>query len=329
MLGLQAAALRTQLEDVQAWRVVDEERRLAQLATTRVQLLVFVFLQVALPEFVAVDFRFRRDQTLHKLHRRHLQAEHGHRNVVVHRHVAGHRQHEGRLAHAGTCREHNHVRPLPTARDFVQVVESRRHPTHAVLVVPSGLDVVQRLTHDGAHALVALADVAFRHLKQLRLRLVQQVKHVRRLVVRLLNDRVGHPNQFPLDVLLRDDAGVEFHVGAARHTGRQRRHAVAAAEHVQFPFLAQLLGDREQVNGLGVVEQRLDGAEHLAVRFHVKTLRLKHVDDRVDRGLLDHHGPQHHLLQLLRLRLNLGTRNGWNASAHQVSGTVGRGRALG
>ena len=106
------------------------------------------------------------------------------------------------FAHAGTSRQHNHVRALPTACDFVQIVESGRHTTHPIFVVPRRFDVFQGLLHHRPHALIALTDVALGDLEQLRLRFVQQIEHVGRFVVGLFDDGVGHANQLPLNVLL-------------------------------------------------------------------------------------------------------------------------------
>ena len=116
---------------------------------------------------------------------------------------------------------------------------------------------------------------------------------------------------------------MEFHVGTARHPRRQFGHAVAAPEHVELALHAELLGDRQQVNGLGFVEQSLNGAEYLSVRLHVKALRLEHIDHGIHCRFLHHHGPQDHLLQLFGLGLHFGPWDQGIRRAHEVARAVG------
>ena len=228
---------------------------------------------------------------------------------MVYCHVAGHGQYKGRFSHARTCGKNDHVRTLPATCEFVQVMESRRHPTDPIFIVPCRLNVFQGLLHHHTHALVTLPDVALRHFKELGLRFVQQIEHIRRLVVRLFNDDIGHADQLPLDVFLGNDPRVKLDVGAAGHPSGQFCHPVAPTHHLQTPFFAQLLCDGQQIDGFRLVEQGLNGPEHLPVRLDVEAFRLQHIDHSIDGRFLDHHGTKDHFLKLLGLRLNLGARN--------------------
>ena len=64
----------------------------------------------------------------------------------------------------------------------------------------------------------------------------------------------------------------------------------------------QAFRDGQEVDGLRLAEEVLDGLVDLPVGLLVKGCRLKNVDDGIHRGLLEHAGPQHSFLQLDGLR---------------------------
>ena len=143
------------------------------------------------------------------------------------------------------------------------------------------------------------------HFEQLGFRLVEQVQYVRGLLKSLLRDDARDANQLALDVLLRNDAGMGLNVGGAGHTSGQRCDGLCAPDLLKISQFAQGLRDREDVNRLGSVEEVHNCGVNPTVRVAVKTLRLQHVDDGVDRYLLHHHGTQHSFLKLQGLGLQL------------------------
>ena len=98
--------------------------------------------------------------------------------------------------------------------------------------------------------------------------------------------------------------GVVLGAARRRHLGREAGDHVLAADLLELAVLRQRLGDREDVDRVGVLVQADDRLEDRAVAVAVEVLGLEaNVEqDRLDRRLRDHHRPQHRLLGLEVLR---------------------------
>ena len=265
-------------------------------------MLVLVFFEVTLPEFLCAQLRFRSHQSLHQLRGTHLQGENGYGDIVVHRHVARHGQDESRLSHTWTRGQHHHVRALPSPSQLVQSIETCGHTAHAVLVEAGLVDALNDLSDDRPHLLVTLTNVALGHLEKLLLRAVQQIKHICGVFKRGFDGLARNPNQLPLNEFLGHNARVCLHIGTARDAVGKPGDISGPATKSEHAFFAQLLRDREQVDGFRTPEQLLDRLVDLTVRILVKSLRLEDINHGIDRGGFEHTCAQHGFLQLNGLR---------------------------
>ena len=90
MLTHQATGFRSQLEDGEARRVVDVDRRVVKLLDLEIKLFPLVALQPSALDLLARDLADIYDQTIDQLDVAHLKREKRHGDLEVHRHVLGH-----------------------------------------------------------------------------------------------------------------------------------------------------------------------------------------------------------------------------------------------
>ena len=130
--------------------------------------------------------------------------------------------------------------------------------------------------------------------------LVQQVEHVGRVIVRTVDDVGGKVDKLPLEVFLLDDPRMEFDVGCRGYPLGELHQVIVPAYGIQMALGAQLVADREQVDGLAVVVQVDDGGVNIAVLRLVKHLVvvLKDIHHTVGRATVYHQRPQDCLFEI-------------------------------
>ena len=103
-------------------RVVDEQRRLAQLGRRLDQLLPVVAREKAAAELVGVDPALRAEHALGQFEPGHFQAHEQRRHVGLDGHVLGDVRGQGGLAHARPGGQHDELRIVQPAGQIVEVL---------------------------------------------------------------------------------------------------------------------------------------------------------------------------------------------------------------
>ena len=125
-------------------RVVDEQRRLAQLGRRLDQLLAIFARREAAAELVGVDPPLRAEHALGQFEAGHFQAHKQRGHVGLDGHVFGHVGGQRGLAHARPGGQHHELRVVQPAGQIVEVLEAGGH-AHPFAVLQAGVDAVESL----------------------------------------------------------------------------------------------------------------------------------------------------------------------------------------
>ena len=99
-------------------------------------------------------------------------------------------------------------------------------------------------------------------------------------------------------MFLHNDAGMVFDVGRRYDAIGEFRDVVGASHHLQLTALLELVGDSQNVDGLRLAEQILDGGEDLLVLVKIEGIGRQDVDNLIDGFLLQHQGTEHDFLEV-------------------------------
>ena len=188
MFPHQSPGLCSKFENGERGCVVNKQRGAVKILYPVVKLSPFIRRQLSALDFLASDFADIDNQTVHQLDVRHFQGEKSHWHLLVNGNILGHAQREGRLSHCRTCRKDNEVGVLPTARHFVQLVESARNTAQSVASRRRLLQHVVSIVDDGVNLRIVLLQVALRKFKELSLSLLHKFVNILRVVERLCLD---------------------------------------------------------------------------------------------------------------------------------------------
>jgi hypothetical protein len=138
--------------------------------------------------------------------------------------------------------------------------------------------------------------------EQLRLRPIDRLLDLRRVLVTDPGDAAGRSDQVPQDRLALHDPGVLDRMDGRRRGVGQAREVGATADRLELARPLESLRHGDDVDRLTSLEQLEDGLEDLAVRLPVEVRRpeeLRHLDDRI---AVDEDRAEHRLLRLEALR---------------------------
>ncbi len=170
-----------------------------------------------------VDLRLLGQQSLGQLLFRHLEAEDGDRlfrlQGCVHRHIEG----QGRFAHRGPPRHDDQVGVLEPTGHAVEVVEARRDANHALAALHEDGDALHRGTEQVVQPSQLALVAVVRDAEHERLRLVDRLLGLDRVVVAVARDVATGRDQPAFVRLLLDDPAVVLDVGRGRHQALHRR----------------------------------------------------------------------------------------------------------
>ena len=299
---LQAARLRTELEDRERRRIVDEQRRRTQRFGRRLQVAPLLGRQAARFHVVAVEPRLGDDQTHHQLHRGHFEREKRHALLVVYGHIARHREHEGRLTHRRAGCDDDQIGELPAQRHTVYGHETRRNAVEGARVLRRLLDLHQRPRQDILRHLHRTLYMPLGDLEYLAFGIPDQLRHIGRFVVRAFLYLSRRAYQLALHVFLGDDLGMELDVGRRAYLLRKLRQVRRPAHLLELLLAFQPLGHGIEVDRFELHRQLLDRLVDRAVLLRVERIGrhiLLHGDDAV---LFEHQRAEYGLLQFDRLR---------------------------
>ncbi len=304
-LGLEPPRLGGDLEQGRVGRVVDVERRLADLLGGLDHPVPLLLRQVAGAQGGAGDVGLGRQDPQRQLLLAHLEREDADRQPLVEGGILGHVERQRGLAHAGAAGDDDQVGGAQAARLVVQVVEAGGHADQAVggplLEVGHGLLDDPPETHEAA---------LDRLLAQAQDRLLGPAQRLLRdqpAVETVAGDGAAGLDQPPADRALLDDldVGVEppqiGQVDVERR--RDRRAPPTPSRCLRLSSCACSVRRSTSVPGCLQVEHRL--VDH-AVALGVEILRRQPRRDRRDQARIEQHAGEHRTLGLLAVRDVLG-----------------------
>ena len=262
-----------QLGRRQGRRFVDEDLALVQEGHRRGELGPVQFVQAAGPQAGLVDLPEGREQAHHKLHGRHLHAEHGHGFLALDGRVLGDVHGKGGLAHRGTPGHDDQIGILQARRHLVEIFVAGRDASDLALVFVQFLDALDRLVEGGLYRHVAgtAALTLVRDGEDQALGFFQQ------FLARAAFQRKGaggdlgtHVDQLAQDRLLADDFGIGPNIGGAGGARGELDGVAAAVDLVHQAVRREPVGRGDRVTGLAGVAELRDGAEDHAVIFAVE-----------------------------------------------------------
>jgi hypothetical protein len=116
------------------------------------------------------------------------------------------------------------------------------------------LDLLGHGADHVTHILEVPADISLCDVKEVLLGTIEQVKDIAGVLIRV-TDRFGrNTDQFPLDMLLENDTGVELDIGSRGDAVGQLGDVERTAYQLQLGGFTELVGDGKQVDRLGLLE---------------------------------------------------------------------------
>ena len=305
---MQAPGLRAQVEQAEVRGLVDPQRGALDLVADPQDLRPIVLGHVALAQLVRRDPRAFRDQPLGEFGVRHLEREEGDRAAFLDRHVLGDVGDETRLAHARPRGEDDQVAGLKAAGDLVEVGKPGGRSSDVGLAARELLEAVDLPREDVLEHVEVLGLLLVGDLEEQLLRPLGELIRLALAVVDRALDLVRGREQTAQQRVLLDDPRVVLGVAGDRNGRGEVGDRLAATGGLEVARLAEKLRDRERVDRLAALVQRLDRAEDQPVAVAVEVLLSEAdvEDDRVHRHLRHHQGAEHRLLGLEVLRWDVG-----------------------
>src|SRR5690606_18530804 len=159
-------------------RVVDEQRRLADLTHAPGQSCPVVVGHAPTPHVGEPDLRLGRQHAHHDLGAAHLQREDDAGHAVLDGTGAGEVQPQGRLPHTGTRGDDDHLPGMQPVGDLVEVGETGRNALRGTAPGGDGVDLVHRRLEQFLQRDVVLAGASFGDLVDGGLRAVDDLVDV-------------------------------------------------------------------------------------------------------------------------------------------------------
>ena len=204
---------------------------------------------------------------------------------------------------------------------------ARLQTAESVLAVGGLLDLLDGILHgvlDGDD--VALEGV-LGDFKEFALGFLHEVIDVDRLVEGKRLHLAAVTDEFARQILLSDDAGMEFGIGCAGNTAREFGDAQCSAYLVKHLVAAQLIGDGEHVDGLTCRCERLDSLVDLLIGRVIERLGLENLAHVVVGVFFQHESAQDGILkggvlrrQFAKLSDDFGLMIGARATARLLAG---------
>src|SRR5216117_151749 len=283
MLGLHATRLCPHFENRQPGTVVDENRRFREPTRRSSETVPVRCDQLPSPHGQRVNLAFRGQHSLHQLLRGHLEAEEQHLAPQLDADVLGYRERERCLAHARTAGNEDKVRGLKTRRLLVKLGDARGNTGDALLSLIQMLDVLERVVENLLERNRTPLKTTLGKGKNLALGVVDQgldvlfgLERFRDELSRRLNELTERPH-------VADDLRVGDEVGGDRRLLDQERERGGPPDELELLRAAELLAERDEVDGLTPVEQAQHRRVHHAVGLRIEIGGPEYLDHARER----------------------------------------------
>ncbi len=228
---------------------------------------------------------------------RHFQAEHADGHVGLGADMLGHVQDQAGLAHRRAGGDDDEVRRLQSRRHLVEVGEPGRHPGDELLAGVQLLDGVEAALRQVAQRDEAVAHLAVGDGEDGVLGLIEDDVGFLLRLVGVRQDLVRRENQTAERRLLLDDAGVVLDVGRPRHAVDQRGDVGGPADLVDLSGAAELILQRDEIDGVAALRQLHHLVEDAPVRVAEEIVRVDHLRRQVERIVVQQDRTEHRALR--------------------------------
>ena len=212
------------------------------------------------------------------------------------------------LPHAGAARDDDEVGGLKARGELVEPPEPGGEPGDVFLAVVQPLDVLEGVLEDRADGDRAPLQAPLRDLKDEPLGLVEEGIDVVALLVALADDLGRGADQVPEQSLLADDVGVGDDVGGRGRLLDERGEGGGAADLLERVAAPELLGEGQEIDRLGALEERHHRREDLAMAFLVEVRGAEDFDRAGQTLSLQQEGAQHRSLGFEAVRRDPGAQ---------------------
>jgi hypothetical protein len=262
-------------------RIIDPQRGGSNSAQRFGHALPVFSTEMPAAEFVSINLRDGSHQALQQRFLGHFQAEHGHRQSSTDGDILGEIQGQGGFALRGPGREDNQLRRLQAGEQLVELAVARGDAGDALPFPEDSFQAIKALVNNILDGEQAGFDAIFSQRKDAGFRVVKDGVSAIFAFESALLDIVGGVNQVAENRLFFDDARIVLHVGDTRHAVHQGSKVRSAASRFQFALAMQLLGQRDQVDGLLRFAQGDHVFEDLAVLRQEEILCFQRLNGRV------------------------------------------------
>src|SRR5438876_5280661 len=206
------------------------------------------------------------------------------------------------FAHRGPRRHDRQISWLQPAAQLIEIAEARGDPLYRPLLLVAAIDALEAFLQDLADRQELLDEPAIGDTEHQLLRAVHQDLHVIFTFEAQVGDLRAGDDELAEHGLLQYDAGVVLDVGRGRHRVQQTGHVRGAADVVQLPFIAQAIGDGNQVHRLAAFEQFHHRFVDATVGVAIEILRPDQLHHAGDGVTVEQHRPEHALFRIEVLR---------------------------
>ncbi len=293
VLGLQAPAHRTHLQNVGAGRVVYEQRRARELVEGVLdEFEVAVLGQPPGAQAPQRYARLRADEAVHHLLAAHFEREQSHGNFGGHCHVAGDIEGERGFAQRRPRADDHEVRTLETREDVVEVAKAGGKSAQRALAAVELFDAFVGGRKFVAHGREALRNGALRNREDARFDIVEDVFEVVAGGKGALGYFGGGADEIAQNFLLAHDFCVVLDVGGGRNTANELGEVARAAHGFKHAIFGKPRGERQDVYRLTFFVKGEDSAVDVRVRRFIEVAGVERVGNLDNSVFVDHQGTQ-------------------------------------
>ena len=250
-----APRLCTEFQDAEAGRVIDMDAAFGEDIGRLGQVAVVVLAKEAVPQALQVDLCPGAEQTLHELLGAHFQTENSDRCTVLRGRMLRDVHGKRRLSHRGAGRDDDHLARVHAVRHLIQLGVAGRQSGDHSLVLVEFLDGIDGIVDVGLDVREGTLEALLPHRKDLLLHVVDQGFHIPLLLVASCRGERADRDHAPEQVFFPQDIKVVLGIRRCRKECLELRQDSRTSNLLEQVPVSQVLGDRDQVDGLGLLPE--------------------------------------------------------------------------